>query len=124
MACRNDPALNESLEWIRRNPRATNQDVPSDLRDRWMYESGEEPDASGFQLAVFTFGYCQRQLEGKNGQKFKIAATKLLELFQMWQIKLGLAEVNEKTDLKSAPLVLNDFPDGEKIEYWCDSDQF
>jgi hypothetical protein len=90
----------------------------------WMFDSVEEPTTSGFQLAVFTFGYCQRRLEGKSGQKLKIAATQVLELFQMWQMKLGLAEVNEKTDLKSVPLALYDFPAGEKIEYWCDTDQF
>jgi len=124
MTCRNELTLKESLEWIRHNPRATNQDIPSDLRGRWMFESDEEPGDSGLHLAVFTFGYCQRQLEGKNGLKLKIAATELLELFQMWQMKLGLAEVNEKTDLKSAPVALFNFPTGEKIEYWCDNERF
>jgi hypothetical protein len=118
MIRRNEQTLQESLDWIRRNPSATNQEVPPDLRDRWMFESSEEPTVSGFHLAIFTFGYCQRRLGGKNGQKLKIAATQILELFHMWQMKLGLAEINEKTALKSAPLALYDFPADEKIEYW------
>ena len=118
MICRNDLILKESLEWIRRNPDATNQDVPSDLREKWMIESTDEPENSGFQLAVFTFGFCQRQLAGKGEQKLEIAASRVLELFQIWQMKLGLAEVNEKTELKSRPVALYDFPADEIIEYW------
>jgi len=118
MTRRNDIILEESLEWIRRNPNATNQDVPPDLREKWMIETTDEPENSGFQLTVFTFGYCQRQLVGKGEQKLEIAASRVLELFQIWQMKLGLAEVNERTELKSKPVALYDFPADEIIECW------
>ena len=113
-----DPRLDESIGWIRDHPKATNHDVPAKLRDGWVYNRGEDDALPGYQLAVFTYGLCQHRLASGAGNSFTISATEILRLFELWQMKLGLAEVNEKTDVKTKPLPLYDFPSEEQVVYW------
>ena len=111
----------ESAEWIRANPLATIHDVPDRLVQTWCCDVEDERVPTGFYLSVFTFGYCLRQLLDSGtapNQKITVTASKMIELFQVWQLKLGLAEVHRKTDLKVGPVALFDFPKDEAIEYW------
>lgn len=114
----NDPRLDESIAWIRNHPSAANHDVPAKLRDSWVYDREEDPALPGYHLAVFTYGLCQHRLAGGAGNSFTISAAEILRLFELWQMKLGLAEVNEKTEVKTKPLPLYDFPSDEEIIYW------
>ncbi len=111
----------ESADWIRGNPFATTHDVPDQLVKTWVCELEDAAAPTGFHLSIFTFGYCQRQLLASgvgSNHKLTVEAEKLIELFQMWQLKLGLIEVHRKTDLRVAPMALFDFPQDEAIQYW------
>ena len=111
----------ESAEWIQGNPFATTHDVPDRLVQTWVCDLEDVTAPTGFHLSIFTFGYCQRQLLVSGvapNHKMTVGAEKLIELFQMWQLKLGLVEVHRKTDLKVGPMPLFDFPQDEAIEYW------
>jgi hypothetical protein len=111
----------ESAEWIRSNPFATIHDVPDQLIGMWTCDSGDATAPAGFQMSIFTFGYCQRRLLGEcvpRDQKIIVPATELIELFQIWQLKLGLLEVHRRTELRVGALALFDFPLDEAIEYW------
>jgi hypothetical protein len=118
MTKKNNPMLDESIAWIRNHSTATNHDIPVTLRDSWIYNRNDDSDTPGYQLAVFTYGLCTRRLAGKAGKEFSISASEIIHLFELWQMKLGLAEVNEKTEVKTKPLPLFDFPADEKVEYW------
>jgi len=113
--------FSESAAWIRSNPFATTHDVPERLAQTWVCELEDPTAPTGFHLSIFTFGYCQRQLLESGvapGQKLSVPAEKLIDLFQMWQLKLGLVEVHRKTDLRVGPMALFGFPENESIEYW------
>ena len=116
--------LRQSCDWIRDHLNAANQDVPSDLVQKWIYESdNEETKPSGYYLGVFAFGYFQHQLISLSvpfGEKVSVSSSKLLELFQKWQLKLAMVELNRLTDLRIQPMPLFSFPDGEQVEYWRD----
>jgi hypothetical protein len=117
--------LRQSCEWIRGHWNAKNLDVPTEFVHRWIYEpSEEEVGPSGFYLGVFTFGYCQHQLLSRDvplGEKISVPSGRLLELFQVWQLKLAMVEIHRVTDVRVRPMTLFDFPDGEEMEYWRES---
>jgi hypothetical protein len=114
--------LTESCGWIKDHWNAKNLDVPAEFIRRWIYEpTDEELKPSGFYLGVFTFGYCQHQLNSNDvpfGKQVSVSSARLVELFQVWQLKLAMAEIHRVTDVRMRPMPLFDFPDGEKIEYW------
>lgn len=112
--------LDESIRWIRDHPAALNHDVPRRLRDEWTI-TREEEHPSALQLSVFLFGYCQAKSSVAGGNKVEVAASEVAEKFNLWQMKLGLAELHEKTDLQSAALPLFDFPAHEQISFWSDA---
>lgn len=75
-----------------------------------------------FHLAVFTFGFLQYDLisnQVPEGVKRSFAESEILRLFDVWQLKLALAEVNRKTEVKVKPLPLFAFPDDERVETWA-----
>jgi hypothetical protein len=111
----------ESAEWIRGNPLATTHDVPDRLVENWVCDLKDATAPTGFHLSIFALGYCQRQLvinEVGPDRRLRVEAEKLIEMFQMWQLKLGLIEVHRKTNLRVGPMALFDFPRDEEIEYW------
>lgn len=114
--------LDRSCSWIRDHWDASNLDLPSDLLEEWIYEPSEdEADPPGFYFSVFTFGYAQYLLTSQNvplGQKQSIPIDQVLELFKKWQLKLALAELHLRTDIRVSPLPLFAFPEGEKIQLW------
>lgn len=115
----NQTFFTESVDWIRDNPRATIHDVPDHLMRIWTFEVDEPRAPIGFHLSVFSFGYFQRQfLKGGliPGQKMRVSSDKLFELYEMWQMKLGLAAVHRQTDMRIGALELFDFPRDERIE--------
>lgn len=115
--------LEQSCAWILQHWNADNLDVPDELLEQWIYDPGEdEPEASGFQLAVFIFGHLQHDMISHNVPpqvKRTIALSQVVELFQKWQIKLALAAVHRRTGLRVKPLPLFAFPVGERIEAWA-----
>lgn len=111
----------ESAEWIRSHPHATIHDVPDQLISSWACDLEDTTAPTGFHMSVFTFGYCQRQLLTRGvpaNQRMSVDVLTVIELFQMWQLKLGLAEVHRRTEVRIGPMALFDFPQGESIEYW------
>mgnify|MGYP001552813431 CR=1 FL=1 len=114
--------LRQSCAWIKDHWNATNLEVPDEFVRQWMYEPGEdEMEPNGFFLGVFTFGYLQHQIIANNvptGVRQSVPASRLFELFQVWQLKLAMAEIHRKTDVRMKPMPLFDFPAGEQIEYW------
>jgi hypothetical protein len=75
-------------------------------------------------MTVFAFGFMQCALADSADQAtteenaLSISASKLVEHFNMWQMKLGLAEMHRKTELGVAPMPLFRFPAGEQVKYW------
>lgn len=115
----NQALFTESVDWIRDNPRATIHDVPDHLVRVWVFELDEPQAPIGFHLSVFSFGYFQRQLLKDGmvpGQMLKVSSEKLFELYEIWQMKLGLAAIHRQTDFKIGPLELFDFPRDERIQ--------
>jgi hypothetical protein len=114
-------ALDRSLDWIRMNPNAMNLDVPPELVAEWIFEDEEaDPKPSGFYFAVFTFGFLQRDLFTNRlpmTQPRSVSVSHVIECFGIWQMKLGLAELDRKTNLQIAPLSLFAFPEGEQVTY-------
>ena len=117
--------LDQSCAWIRDHWNANNLDVPDAFLEQWIYNSGEEEiEPSGLHLAVFSFGYIQYDIVSNNvppGVTRSFSASELLDLFQSWQLKLALAEIHRKTDVRTKPLPLFGFPKGEQIEAWTDA---
>jgi len=113
--------LDRSLEWIRTHPGAVNLDVPDDLVAAWIFnDDRDDPKPNGFFLSVFTFGFLQQELIGRDlasGEKLSVPCAKLLAHFDRWQVKLGLVVIHRKTDISVAPLPLFSFPPGEEIKY-------
>jgi len=116
--------LDRSCGWIRAHWNAKNLDVPDEFLHQWIYnQSDENVEATGFYLAVFSFGYLQHELIAKDvpfGVKRSVPASLLLELFQLWQLKLALVELHRVTDLRFRPMALFDFPADEAVEAWHD----
>jgi len=114
--------LDRSCAWIRDHWCARNLDVPPEFLEQWIYEQSEnESDAPGFHLAVFAFGFLQHDLiasQVPNGIKRSFSASVIMDRFSQWQLKLALAEIHHRTDMKSQPLPLFAFPEEEKIEFW------
>ena len=79
---------------------------------------------SGFHLAVFSFGYLQYDIVSHNvppGVTRSVSSSELLELFRAWQMKLALAEIHYRTNLRVKPMPLFAFPKDERIEAWADA---
>jgi hypothetical protein len=118
--------LNRSCGWIKDHWNAENLDVPDELLHQWIYNQGEENlEASGFYLAVFSFGYLQHELIAKEvpyGVKRSVPASLLLELFQLWQLKLALVELQRVTNLRFRPMALFNFPEDETVTAWHDNE--
>lgn len=115
-----DAFLNASLDWIRENPLASNQEVPPRFVVRWIC-NGERDVGVELALTIFMFGYCQRQLMKQSplsSANLTISASEVSRLFDLWQMKLGLAELNRTTDLRTRPLPLFDFPADESVSFW------
>ena len=114
--------LEHSCGWIREHTDATNLDVPDEFLHQWIYSSNDEYlEPTGFYLAVFSFGYLQRDLATSGtpmGAMRKVSVSLLVELFQRWQLKLALVELHRVTNLKVSPMPLFEFPADEKIEAW------
>jgi hypothetical protein len=115
-------ALDRSLEWIRMNPNAMNLDVPPELVAEWIFEDDEaDHKPTGFYFAVFTFGFLQRDLFTSRlpmTQPRSVPISHVVECFGIWQLKLSMAELYRKTNLRFEPLSLFGFPDDEQIKYW------
>jgi len=94
--------------------------VPDELLQTWSYDHDDDLEPSSFYLSIFTFGYCQKQL-GKAGsipgRKLSVSSNELVDLFTMWQLKLGLINLHRKTDVRIETLSLFDFPENESITY-------
>lgn len=115
--------LERSYEWIRHHWDAANLDVPDEFLHQWIYVPSEnEAKPPGFHLAVFTFGLFQYDLLANRvppGVKRSFAASEILRLFDAWQMKLALAELHRKTEMKSKALPLFAFPPNECVETWA-----
>ena len=122
--------LDRSYVWIRSHLDGTNLEVPSDLLSEWIFredDKGSHPQ--GFHMSVFAYGFMQCALADspippttpENG--LSISTSKLIEYFNVWQLKLGLAEMHRKTELGVAPMPLFRFPAGEQVKYWPKSVQ-
>lgn len=116
--------LEESCTWLREHWSPTNLDVPERLRERWIYEpADDQANPNGFHLAVFAFGLMQYDLISNcvpAGVKRSYSGEMLLSLFSRWQLKLALAEVHQRTELRIRALPLFAFPEDEEVEAWCD----
>ena len=114
--------LDESLAWLREHWNPTNLDVPEALRERWIYEPADDrANPDGFHLAVFTFGLMQYDLISNRvpaGVERTYYGEMLLSNFSRWQLKLALAEIHHRTDLRVHPLPLFAFPENEQIDAW------
>ena len=111
----------ESIAWIRKNPWATIHDVPLRLLDCWSYETSDEYEPSAFYLSIFAFGYFQSQLRllgDKASLGFEVGQEELIDLFELWQLKVGLAELHARTELKFSAMPLFDFPPNEGLQAW------
>ena len=111
-----DDILEESLAWIKDHPLATTKEVPISFVKKWAYDPNSELGPSSFYLTIFTFGYCQRQilkLPPERTVTFSVELTKMLPLFSLWQLKLGLVELKALNLLETEALALFDFPEGE-----------
>ena len=100
-----------------------NVDIPDDLLQEWMRSSAPgDIDPIGYQLAVFSFGYLYHDLvinKIDSDVPRSIAATKILELFNVWQVKLALAAVDRATGLRTSALPLFSFSEDEQVEgHW------
>ncbi len=114
---RND-LLEQSLAWIKDHPFATTHELPATIAQTWSYDSKSELGPSSFYLSIFTFGYCQRQiskLPPERPVKYSVELTKLLPLFTLWQLKLGVVELKALNQLETEALELFDFPEGELL---------
>lgn len=119
LAMATDSLFEESIAWIRDHPCATNHDIPGNLRGSWVYDREDDRAMPGYQLAVFAYGLFQSRLIESGGNKsLTVSASEISQLFELWQMKLGMAEVHEKTEVKSKPLSLYRFPSDEQIIYW------
>jgi hypothetical protein len=114
--------LDRSCRWIRDHWNANNLDVPDEFLHQWIYnQQDENVEATGFYLAVFSFGYMQHELISKNvpdGVRRSVTSARLIELFQRWQLKLALVELHRVTHLRFLPMALFDFPADETVEAW------
>lgn len=109
----------QSLAWIRRHPDATIHDVPLRLVQAWSYERYDDMEPSSFYLSIFIFGFCQHLLRQKGqGGPVETSPEEIREMFELWQIKLGLAELHHKTHLKFAAMPLFAFPETELLQVW------
>jgi hypothetical protein len=114
--------LQHSCDWIRQHWDAQNLDVPDELLAAWIFQDDEEdPKPRGFHLAVFTYGFLQRELVVTGqppGAKRAMPVAVIFDRFERWQLKLALAEVHRKTDLQVDPMPLFGFPEKEDVRYW------
>lgn len=116
--------LEKSLEWIRLHPRAYNTDVPESLSSSWIMPSEESEEPDGYFFQVFAFGFMQRKLYSSPRSRknpHKVSLSKLQECFMVWQLKLAMSELSQKTDLKSEPMELWAFPANEQVRFWGES---
>ena len=118
MVLRKKQILDESIRWILRNPSASNHDVPTHLRDHWVYENSENQPPADIPLSVFIFGYCHAQVKESNQAEVVVTATEISEKFQLWQMKLVLAEINQRAGILSSPMPLFSFPPAEQVHVW------
>jgi hypothetical protein len=51
----------------------------------------------------------------------RVSASEIAEKFEFWQMKLGLAELSEKTELQSEAMPLFTFAPGEQVSFWADT---
>lgn len=117
--------LERSYNWILDHLDGTNLDVPADFLSEWIFQDDDDgPLPRGFHMSVFAYGFMQCALADspvpamtpENG--LSISTSKLIEYFNIWQLKLGLAEMHRKTELGVAPMPLFRFPPGEQVKYW------
>jgi hypothetical protein len=111
--------LAASCQWIRQNWNAENTEVPDDLLLEWTHPK-ESPDDGppGFHLAVFTFGYLHHERITKkvsSEQQQSVQASRLLELYYLWQLKLALTSISRVTGVHTSPLPLFHFPENETV---------
>jgi hypothetical protein len=112
-----------SCAWIRENWNATNLDVPEMLRNLWTENGGQQP--SDLQLAVLSFGLTHwgaRSCARTAKTAFGISPSTVLERFPAWRTKLALAEVHYRSDLRTSPLPLFEFPPDEQIRFSLSAD--
>lgn len=114
--------LDRSCAWIKEHWNACNLDVPDEFLLQWIYQTDDEnEDPSGFHLAVFSFGYLQHDIVAHNvppGVERSFSVEELLEHFQKWQMKLALAEIHRRTDMRVKPMPLFGFSGEERVEVW------
>ena len=113
-----DICLEQSLEWIRNHPFATNHDVPEELRQLWAMDEDPTGPSEG-RLSIFAFGYTRRLLlsDGKPPEEPRtVSMQELLEHFKTWQLKLALCELHRLSAVRSKPLPLFAFPANEVLE--------
>lgn len=114
--------LDRSLNWIREHLHATNLDVPDDLVAEWTFEDDEdEPRPAGFFFSVFAFGYMQYELLTgplPATTPRSVPVVRMVQHFEMWQMKLALAGIHRHTSIQVDPMPLFGFPEGEQVKYW------
>jgi len=111
--------LAASCRWIRQNWNAANINVPDELLSEWTQpEESRDDSPSGFHLAVFTFGYLHYERISNKfpiGQSQSIEASRLIELYDLWQLKLALTSMSRITGIHTSPLTLFHFPENENV---------
>jgi len=116
--------LQQSVRWIHDHPHACQQDVPRDLLKHWFYEpdpEGTEPP--GFAFAVFTYGHLLLDFHLHPvpvGVPKEVPMSKLRTLFDYWQLKLALAELERRSELRFKPLPLFPTTKEEIIHVWTE----
>jgi len=113
-----DTGLVRSCTWIRKNWDATNLEVPADLRSLWSRRDEKGP--SELQLAVLLFGLIQqnwRKAKTSRDGSFQISASALLEFYNIWQIKLALADLHHVSDIETSPVPLFVFSATDQIHF-------
>lgn len=117
-----DEIRDRSLAWIQSNPSASNLQVPQDLRELWLSIHSGDPDSPEADLLVviFTHGLMQQQLltnKWMRKKKMQISLKEIMHQFDLWILKLSLAEISAKTEQKSNPLPLWRFSKNEKVTF-------
>lgn len=114
--------LDKSLAWIREHPCATNLELPKDLLELWISNNRTRGiPADDFHMSVFTYGlFCQKVTDDPSlvGKQLQLKASEVSELFDLWQIKLAMAELHHKSMLASNPLFLFRFPETEQVSFF------
>lgn len=108
----------ESLEWIKTNPNVTTHDLPERFIRHWTHNK-DDGSPSSYLWGIFMLGVVlHRTLKNQvlSDGSVNVSENELMDNFYKWQVKISMAEIHQKTDMRLKPLVIFDFPEGESIE--------